>query len=283
VADKKAIQKSRERTAGLAVDAAAEGLSVILPGSGPVAKWLYRVFADGRRRRLDDLSRRLLTGAQALPEKEFRKALEDEPLCHEIVLQLLEDEEGEKAWAYAALFRSFATNLVRAPERIRYLRCLRELTLEELKDMPRWYRQTPAGVVGPYAHFRIIFERGHREWFVQPELKQEESPHLFESLTRWGFIKRVHDRAEQGHVRPRGEKAYPTPPAFLSRREQIPVPGRTRLEVAPELALLFFVLTERPREGAPELGKPIGLQVETRGSIEDPGTHSLASKPFPSA
>jgi len=48
---------------------------------------------------------------------------------------LLDDEEREKAWAYAALLRWFAQGRVKQEDRVRFLRLVRELTSDELESL----------------------------------------------------------------------------------------------------------------------------------------------------
>ena len=54
------------------------------------------------------------------------------------------------------------------------LRCARELTNSELLAMRTWQKWSKPLVKGPHVTFRISFGLQYREWFIQPELMQED-------------------------------------------------------------------------------------------------------------
>lgn len=276
--DESSKRKSRKKATDLMIDVAADGLNSIVPAVGSLAKLAFGAAKESRQRRVEELFRALLTGSQPFTAEDCRRALEDEPMCPEVVLRLLEDEEGAKAWAYAALFRAFARGIVEPSDRIRYLRCLRELTNEELRSLPRWMGLDKFRIVGPYVEFRVFLDSGHREWFFQPELQREEAPHLIEALSRWGFIRQVHERGEQKRVDPPGPGGRPVHTAFRPSRLTIPIPGQTRMRVSPDLALFFFIVTETLRPIAQPDARPTSLWVRKHGSLEDPGSTETEKK-----
>ncbi len=253
--------RSRERAEGLAKDAAVEGLSSFVPGVGALAKWAYKAATDRRTKRTEDFFRQLLTGEGSMTEEQCRKALEREDAFSEILIRLLEDEEDEKGWAYAALFRAFADGLVPKQNRLLFLRCARELTNAELLGMRGWQPSSKPHARGPYVLFRISFATNHREWFIQPEVMQEESPHVIEVLCRWGFIKRVHERVQQ--------EKEPDPHGIPSlSSETFPAPGASRLQVQPGLAMLVFVFANRGRGRDLVLTTAKTLSVHEEGRVD---------------
>jgi hypothetical protein len=268
-------KKSLERASGIVkgvVAGAAGAVSAALGapvamgvGMGVVTSWAHDFARDlihGRRqKRVDDLFRQLLTGEGAMTEEQCKEALEKEPLCSEVLIRLLEDDEDEKAWAYAALFRSFADDLIPKGDRLRFLRCARELTNAELLGMRSWQQWSKPQVKGPFVLFKISFGTQYREWFIQPELIQEENPHVIEVLCRWGFIMRVHDRGKQ--------EKLPGPPNIPDlRTDEYPVPGKSRLNVEPILAMLLFVFANRGHGRDLDLRAPKTLSVHVEGRVD---------------
>jgi hypothetical protein len=232
-----------------------------VPGVGALAKWAYKAATDRRTKRTEDFFRQLLTGEGSMTEEECKKALESEDAFSEILVRLLEDEEDEKGWAYAALFRAFADGLVPKQDRLLFLRCARELTNAELLGMRGWQQLSKPHARGPYVLFRISFETHHREWFIQPEVMQEESPHVIEVLGRWGFIKRVHERVKQ--------EKEPDPHGIPSlSSETYPAPGASRLQVQPGLAMLVFVFAKRGRGRDLDLTTAKTLSVHEEGRVD---------------
>jgi hypothetical protein len=253
-------ERSRERGKALAKDAVAETLSDLVPGLGPVAKWAYKAAKDRRQQRSDAFFRQLLTGEGPMSETECQKALDAEPLCSEVITRVMEDEEDDKVWAYAGLFRAFAGDRIPKLQRLRFLRCARDLTSTELLGMRSWHQSSKPLVSGPYVTFRITFEKQYREWFIQPELLQEEHPHVIEVLCRWGFIRRIHDRQKQAEL-PDGSVSVP-------KNEEHPVPGRFRLRVDPALALFVFVFACLAHGDGGKLGRASELVVIDEGRVD---------------
>ena len=72
--------RSRERAAGLAREAAVEGLSSFVPGVGALAKWAYKAATDRRTKRTEDFFRQLLTDKQ---EKATQTVLEQAEVLSE--------------------------------------------------------------------------------------------------------------------------------------------------------------------------------------------------------
>ena len=253
--------RSRERAAELAREAAVEGLSSFVPGVGALAKWAYKAATDRRTKRTEDFFRQLLTGEGPMTEEQCREAFGREDAFSEVLIRLLEDEEDLKVWAYSALFRAFADGLVPKQDRLLYLRCARELTNTELMGMRAWQRSSNSHVRGPYVLFRISFGTQHREWLIQPEVMQEENPHVIEVLSRWGFVKRVHDREKK--------EKEPDPLGFpVPGGEAYPVPGAWRLQIQPALAMLVFVFANRGHGRDLSLTAPKTLSVHEEGRVD---------------
>lgn len=250
-----------DRTEGLAKDAIVEGLGSLVPGLGAFANWAYKNIKDRRTKRTEDFFRLLLTGTAPLSEEGCHEALEKEPLCSDIIMRLLEDDEDDKAWAYAGLFRAFADDHIPKGQRLRFLRCTRELTNADLLGMRMWSKSSEPAASGPYVTFRISFEKQYREWFIQPELRQEQSPHVIEVLCRWGFISRIHERAKQ-------EKLDDGRPPLPTADVEHPVPGRTRLQVEPALALYLFVFACIAQGNGLDLGRGKAVSTVEEGRVD---------------
>lgn len=261
VDDEEADKASHDRATELAKDATVEGISSLVPGVGALVNWAWKVRKDRGKKRVEDFFRQLLTGEGPLTEDECKESLEKEPLCSEVLMRLLEDDEDEKAWAYAALFRSFADDLLPKHDRLRFLRCARELTNAELKGLRAWQKTSKPYVKGPSVTFRVTFGPQYREWFIQPELMQEEAPHIIEVLCRWGFISRVHERAKQAKLP--GPAGVPD-----TATDEFPVPGRFRLQVEPTLALLLLVFANRGHGRDLDLRLPKELSVHEDGRVD---------------
>ena len=127
--------------------------------------------------------------------------------------------------------------------------------------MRAWQKSSKPYASGPHVLFRITFDTQSREWFIQPEVMQEENPHVIEVLCRWGFIGRVHDRSKQAKA--------PEPVGIPSlSTEQHPVPGKYHLQVEPMLALLLFVFANRAHQRDLDLSAPKRLSVHEEGRTD---------------
>ena len=252
--EEKERKKSIERGVDLGVDTALEALGPVTLGASSLVKWIRQAHKDRREKRVEDFFRQLLMGDSPMTEEQCKEAVEKEPLCSEIPLRLLEDDEDDKVWVYAGQFRAFAHDLVPKKQRVRFLRCTRDLTNADLLGMRTWHKSAVPLVTGPYVTFRISFEKQYREWFIQPEIMQEQNPHVIEVLCRWGFISRVHERAKQAKL------DDGRPPLPMSDTQH-PMPGRTRLQVEPAMALFSFVVSCITQGNGLELGR--GKEVST--------------------
>ena len=266
--------KDTERTSGLVkgvvVGAAGIGTAIVgapvvaAAGVGVLASWVHDVTRDlitGRReKRTEAFFRKLLTGEGSMTDEQCKEALEKEPLSSEIITRVLEDEEDGKVWAYVGLFRAFASDHIPKQHRIRFLRCAGELTNAELLAMRGWQKSSKSLVKGPYVLFRITLKEQYREWFIQPELMQEENPHVIEVLSRWGFISRIHERAKQAKL---PDSAMPD-----LRTDEYPVPGKFRLQVNPSLALLLFVFASLTHGDGLQLGRAKKLSTQEEGRVD---------------
>lgn len=234
--DRNLKRQGRERVIELAEGALG---SLIAPGVGPLFRFSRKCLNARREQRVVDFLRGLLEGQTAFREDECKKILQEEPLASELVQKLLEDEEDEKGWAYALLFRAFADNVVMRGDRLRFLRAVRELTDADLRVFRGWTKYAGLPPRGPHVVVGVRFGTSKREWLLSPELTQEEHPHLTDVLCRWGFITRRHERTT------------PAPAAGIGafRSEAQPVPDRVRLEVNASLGGFLFVL-------APWVGEP---------------------------
>ena len=268
---KKDADRTSELVKGVLVGATGVGTAVLgapvaaAAGAGVLASWIHDAARDlirGRReKRTENFFRQLLTGEGSMTEEQCKEALEKEPLSSEIITRVLEDEEGDKVWAYVGLFRAFASDHIPKQHRIRFLRCARELTNAELLGMRGWHKSSRPLVNGPYVLFKITFDAQYREWFIQPELMQEENPHVIEVLCRWGFISRIHDRAKQAKL-----PDHPMIPDL--RTEEFPVPGRFRLQVEPSLALLLFVFASLAHGDGLGLARAKQLSAREEGRVD---------------
>lgn len=259
--EEKERRKSVERGIELGVDAAIEALGTVTFGAASIAKWIRKAHKDRRGKRVEEFYRQLLTGDSSMTEEQCKEAVENEPLCSEIPLRLLEDDEDDKVWAYAGLFRAFAHDLVPKKQRVRFLRCTRDLTNADLLGLRTWNKPAVPSATGPYVTFRISFEKHYREWFIQPELMQERNPHSIEVLCRWGLISRIHERAKQA-------KLDDGQPPFPMSDAEHPVPGRTRLQVEPALALLSFVFACIAQGSGLELGRGEEVSAVEEGRVD---------------
>lgn len=273
--DERKKKESFERVGGLAKSAAgsavALGLGAIAAPIAPVAvvaagavaltNWGIQLWNDSRKRRASEFFTHLLSGDVPMTEEGCKAAMEDEASCLETLLRLLEDDEDEKSWAYAGLFRAFASGVVPEIHRLRFIRSIRELSNLELLEMRGWHKSSLAYVSGPFVEFRITFGPQYREWFVQPEVMLEEHPHVIESLVRWGFIRHVHERREQERASGIGGMTDTT----IGKH---PIPGTGRLQVEPMLALLLFVVAQVAQKRDLDLGNPKSFSVHEEGRVD---------------
>lgn len=155
---------SHKRAADLATNTTAGAV----PFLGPLVTYARALYEERNRQRIEAFCQYVLGNpATAADAARFEQAFTDEPFCLEAFTKILADEEAEKTWAYAALFRGFTNGSVPVDVRLTFLRVVRDLSNNELLALTR------------------------PEAIDTSRLTQLERtlPNLTATLARWGFAR----------------------------------------------------------------------------------------------
>jgi hypothetical protein len=161
-----------------------------------LADHLFSIRDEIARRRCKQFVSLVLRSEAATEEhqKSIASDLRNEHLCLETFQKIFEDEEAEKTWAFASLFRAFTMSRIPKEERLRYLRLIREITVADLGMITCWdvrvneiqseiRAKLPVGAPTTIDPEDSGSGRAH-------ERVESEYPNLVQALVRWGFFLR---------------------------------------------------------------------------------------------